>query len=53
MSKHTPWDKKAFTRVRVAAATNPNSASAHDRLDRKAQSAVDKNQHRAGQDNQK
>ncbi|MER8027320.1 hypothetical protein [Glutamicibacter protophormiae] len=45
MAEHTPWDKEAAVRVQSAAAKNPGSASARDRLDREAQSKADKNEH--------
>ncbi|MEU6721935.1 hypothetical protein ABZ897_61770 [Nonomuraea sp. NPDC046802] len=45
MTRHTPWDKEASARVQSAAATNPDSPSARDGLDREAQSQADKNEH--------
>lgn len=46
MSKHTPMDKEASARIQSAAARNPDSDSAQDDFDRRAQSAADKNEDR-------
>jgi hypothetical protein len=43
MTKHTPMDKEAAARIQSAAAKNPDSDTAHDEFDRRAQSAGDKN----------
>jgi hypothetical protein len=50
MSRHTPWDKEAASRVQSAAAKDPDSPSARDGLDREAQSQADKNEHQGDED---
>ncbi|MEO3811095.1 hypothetical protein ABGB17_19025 [Sphaerisporangium sp. B11E5] len=53
MSKHTPMDKDAAARIRSAAAKNPDSDTAEDDFDRRAQSAADKNEARDDDDNRR
>jgi hypothetical protein len=44
MSK-TPMDKEAAARIQSVAARHPDSDSARDDFDRRAQSAADKHEH--------
>ncbi|GAT67377.1 hypothetical protein HS048_23435 [Planomonospora sp. ID91781] len=44
--KPTPWDANAKKRIQSKVATDPNSPSGKNRLDRKAQSGADKNEYR-------
>jgi hypothetical protein len=43
MSKHRPMDDEAKARIMSAAARVPESDTAQDEFDRRAQSAADKN----------
>lgn len=43
MGKNTPMDKDAAARIQSSAARNPDSDSARDDFDRRAQSAADRN----------
>jgi hypothetical protein len=50
MSKHTPMDKDAAARIQSAVAKNPDSDTAEDEFDRRAQSAADRNEARNDDD---
>ncbi|WP_170223009.1 hypothetical protein [Nonomuraea turkmeniaca] len=52
MSKHTPMDKEAAARIQSAAAKNPDSDTARDEFDRRAQSARDTNEARDHDDDE-
>lgn len=43
--KTTPWDQRTKSRIMSSVARNPNSPSARDGLDRKAQSGADRNEY--------
>jgi len=45
MTKNTPMDKEAAARIQSAAAKNPDSDTAQDEFDRRAQSAGNRNEH--------
>ncbi len=42
MGKHTPMDDEAKARIMSAATRHPDSATAQDEFDRRAQSAADR-----------